>query len=310
MLKTATLGKTGLSIGVLGAGLSEIGSELSLAADDVKQAGDVINRALDAGLTFLDTAACYKVSEELIGLTVAGRRNEFTLATKAGHASGLPTPDWTYETVAANIDRSLVRMKTDRLDLVQLHSCGVDVLDKGDVIRALQDARKAGKVRFLGYSGDNEAAHWAVDSGHFDTLQTSLNLADQRARTTGLLKKAEARKMGIIIKRPIAGGTWGSVKKGRANSRVRGYDDAYFTRNSEMAAVGPVQGEPADPVEFALGFTFSHPEVDVAIVGTKDPRHMESNLRLVNAGLKVDKGAIDEMHRRFDRLGGEWRQLG
>jgi hypothetical protein len=308
-LKTTTLGRTGIKTSILGAGLAEIGSELSLSPGDVKQAGSVLSKGLDSGLVFLDTAACYKVSEDLIGQTISHRRSEYTLATKAGHASGLPTPDWTYETVRDSVDRSLKRMKTDRLDILQLHSCAVDVLERGDVIRALQDARMAGKVRFLGYSGDNEAAHWAVDSGLFDTLQTSFNLADQHARTTGLLQKAEARGMGVIIKRPIAGGTWGAVKRGRDQQRVRGYDDTYFNRNSDMAKLGPVPGEPAVPVAFALGFTFAHPEVDVAIVGTKDPAHMESNLQLVEGGLKLDPRAVEEMHRRFDRLGKDWRQL-
>ncbi len=307
-MKTTTLGKTGLKAGVLGAGLAEIGFELSLSPADVKQAGDVLNRALDSGLTFLDTAACYKVSEELIGLTVSKRRSEFVLATKAGHASGLPSDDWTYETVKASVERSLSRMKTDRLDIVQLHSCGIAVLERGDVIRALQEAKKAGKVRFLGYSGDNEAAHWAVKSGHFDTLQTSFNLADQHARTTGLFKEAESRGMGIIIKRPIAGGTWGAVRKGKQAQNVRGYDDTYFKRNTDMAAAGPIAGEPTDPVEFAMGFTFAHPEVDVAIVGTKNPAHMASNLGLINKGLNLGRPAVEEMHKRFDKLGKDWKQ--
>jgi len=309
-LNTTTLGKTGIKVSVLGVGLAEIGYELSLSAGDAKQAGDVLNKALDSGVTFLDTAECYSVSEELVGQTVSHRRKEYTLATKAGHLGGQSGKEWTYESVAGNINNSLKRMKTDRLDLVQLHSCGVDVLQKGDVIRALQDAKKAGKVRFLGYSGDNEAGHWAVDSGLFDTLQTSFNLADQQARSSGLLKKADARGMGIIIKRPIGGGTWGAVRRGKEVQRVRGYDDTYFNRNSAMAKAGPVPGEPADPVEFALGFTFAHPEVDVAIVGTKNPAHMQSNIRLVERGLKADPRAVEEMHRRFDKLGKDWRQMG
>ena len=69
--------------------------------------------------------------------------------------------------MARSIDRSLRRLKTDRVDIVQLHSCGVDVLEKGEVIRALEDAREAGKTRFISYSGDNEAAAWAVGSGIF-----------------------------------------------------------------------------------------------------------------------------------------------
>ena len=306
-MKATTFGKTGAKVSALGVGLAEIGYELSMSDGDVKQAGDVLNRALDSGINFLDTAECYGISEELIGRTVTGRRKEFFLATKGGHLGGQSGTAWTPETVAGNVNNSLQRMKVDHVDLVQLHSCGIDVLEQGDVIRVLQDARKAGKTRFIGYSGDNESAHWAVDSGLFDTLQTSFNIADQGARVSGLLKKAEARGMGIIIKRPIAGGTWGAVRRGKTEQHVRGYDDTYFNRNKEMADLGPIPGEPADPVAFALGFLFSHPEPDVAIVGTKNPKHMESNLKLMDAGLKLDSHAVEEMHRRFEKLGKDWR---
>ena len=128
----------------------------------------VLNTALDNGVNLLDTAACYGNSEELIGDAVSSRRDEYILATKAGHAAGDETGEaWTGPTVARSIDRSLRRLKTDHVDIVQLHSCDVDVLEKGEVIRALEDAREAGKTRFISYSGDEEAAAWAVDSGIF-----------------------------------------------------------------------------------------------------------------------------------------------
>jgi aryl-alcohol dehydrogenase-like predicted oxidoreductase len=275
----------------------------------VDQAAQVLNGALDAGINFLDTAACYGISEELIGRTVAHRRDEYVLATKAGHF--IPRgqgQDWTAEVVSESIDRSLRRLKTDRLDIVQLHSCGVDVLERGDVIRVLQDAKAAGKLRHVSYSGDNESAHWAVDSGLFDTLQTSFNITDQRARASGLLKKAEERGMGIIIKRPIGGGSWARAKRGEASRR--GYDSQYAERARAMAAEGDLPGEPENSILLALGFTLGHAEPDVAIVGTKSPEHMVSNIEMVEKGLPLDGAAIEELHARWERHGGEWRQLG
>ena len=152
-----TLGKTGLGITRLGIGLSEIGSILS--ADDEKTAGDVLNSALESGINFLDTSACYGLSEEFIGRAIGGRRDEYVLASKAGHY--LPRgegEDWTYDLIIDSIERSLALMKTDHLDLIQLHSCSVEILERGDVIRAVQDARQAGKALHIGYSGDNETA--------------------------------------------------------------------------------------------------------------------------------------------------------
>lgn len=305
-MERVPLGKTGLEVSRLGVGLAEIGYELSF--DEVNQAGDVLNAALDAGINFLDTAACYDISEELIGRTVSSRRKEFVLATKAGHVSGGYSGEaWSYQTVTDSVDRSLKRLNTDYVDLVQLHSCGIDVLEKGDCVRALQDAKAAGKLRHVCYSGDNEDAHWAVDSGLFDALQTSFNLTEQGARTSGLLQKAEKRGMGVIIKRPIGGGTWARARRGEPTPR--GYDNEYLRRAKEMAKAGPLPEEPEDPILLALGFTLGQPEVDVAIVGTKNPSHMASNIRQVEEDLPISAATISELKKRWDGQGNDWPQL-
>ena len=299
-MEVRQLGRTELRVSRLGAGLAEIGFGLTLA--DVDVAGEILNAALDAGINFLDTAACYGVSEELIGRTVAHRRDEYVLATKCGHVAGdYQGEPWTAETVTHSIERSLRRLRTDYLDLVQLHSCGVDVLERGEVITALQDAQKAGKTRYIGYSGDNEAAAWAVESGLFQTLQTSFNLVDQRARTL-LFPKAREQGMGIIVKRPLANAVW------RATRSPSAYADEYFRRAQILAQDGPLPNEPEDPILLALGFTLAHPEVDTAIVGTRNPAHMRANIRLVEEALPIDPATVEELHRRFQRYGQDWRQ--
>ena len=298
-MQMTTLGKTGLQVSRLGMGLSEIGELL-----DVEEAARVLDSALDGGINFLDTAACYGNSEELIGRSIVHRRHEYVLATKCGHiAGGYGGQPWTAQTVKDSIDRSLTRIKTDYLDLVQLHSCDVPVLERGDVIQALLDAREAGKTRFVGYSGDNEAASWAVESGHFDTLQTSFNMVDQRARTR-LLGIAETQGLGIIIKRPIANGAWG------AESSPKSYADDYFNRAHVMSHMEPIPGAPDNRIMAALGFVFAHPEVDTAIVGTRNPSHMLSNIQMVENSNPLPAGAVDELHRRFDQVGQDWVQLG
>ena len=300
------LGNTSMTVSRLGIGLAEIGFELSL--DHTKQAGELLSKALDNGINFLDTAACYGISEEFIGKTVANRRSDFFLASKAGHVTdGYNGTPWAYETIKDSIDRSLHRMKTDYLDIIQLHSCGVDILEKGDAIRAVQDARTAGKTRYIGYSGDNEDAHWAVDSGIFDTLQTSFNIVEQRANTSGLLKKAKSQGMGTIIKRPIAGGAWRFART--EDDSVRGYDRTYLERARAMAKEGAIQGEDSDPIAFSMAFLFAHEEVDVAIVGTKNTRHMEANLRTLSSDRKMSGETVEDLHRRFDKLDSGWTQL-
>lgn len=296
-----TLGKTGLKISRLGVGLAEIGHELTLS--DVSTAGQVLNSALDGGINFLDTSACYGISEELIGRTVAHRRDEYVLATKCGHTwDGYPGQEWTPQIVRDSIERSLRLLKTDHLDLVQLHSCEVDVLERGEVVQALQDAKQAGKTRFVGFSGDNEAARWAIDSGLFDTLQTSFNLVDQSARTR-LFPAAQAQGMGIIAKRPIGNGAWG------ATSSPSGYANSYFDRAQQMLAAGPVDAAPDNRFVLALGFVLAHDAVDTAIVGTRNPAHMQTNLQWMESRFPITPEAVTDLQRRFEQLGADWPQL-
>jgi aryl-alcohol dehydrogenase-like predicted oxidoreductase len=291
-MQMSTLGKTGMRVSRLGVGLAEIGQ---LSIGEQATVSELLNAALDGGITFLDTAACYGNSEELVGRTVAHRRHEYILATKAGHVTaGYSGQPWTRQTIRDSIERSLKRMQAEFLDLVQLHSCDVETLEQGDVIQALLDAKKAGQTRFVGYSGDGAAAMWAVQSGQFDTLQTSFNVADQGPRKE-LLPLAKEKGMGVIAKRPIANATWG------ARSALP--RETYHRRAEKMRSQGQIPGAPGDPILLALGFTLAHDEVDVAIVGTSNPAHMKANIKLVETQLPLPAETIEELHRRFGALG-------
>jgi len=305
-MQKVQFGSTGFETSRLGVGLSEIGSfELS----DQAQATNVLNTALDNGINFLDTSACYGISEELVGNGVSQRRDDYFLATKAGHvARGYEGEAWTFQTVVDSIDRSLRLLQTDHVDVVQLHSCDIDVLEKGDAIRALQEAQQAGKTRFIGYSGDNESAHWAVDSGLFATLQTSYNLVEQRARTTGLLEKAIAKGMGTIIKRPIAGGVWGKSRPDAADQTASNYNTPYLDRAKSVRTLGPIENEPDDAILTSLGYTLSDPNANVAIVGTTNPSHMATNVRQIDNDLPIPDSVIAELNRRFEQLDKDWAQ--
>lgn len=201
-METRPFGKTSMRVSVLGFGGAEIGP-----LTEQSQVDRLLLGAIDAGLNVIDTAACYGDSEALIGRAIARRRDAVYLFTKCGHAAGLDTPDWDPKTLADSIDRSLRRLRTDYLDLVQLHSADLERLRRGDLVAPLIRAKEAGKVRYVGYSGDNAAARYAVESGLFDSLQTSLNVADQSALQT-LVPLAQARGMGLIAKRPVANVAW------------------------------------------------------------------------------------------------------
>src|SRR3989337_1509991 len=158
MMERRKLGKTDMLVSVLGFGGSEIGYERA-SSSTVKK---LLNRALDAGLNVIDTAECYVTSEELIGAAVGARRGDYYLFTKCGHERGWSYPDWRPESLLRSVERSLKRLKTDYVDLVQLHSCSEAELRKGHTIDALKRARERGHTRYIGYSGDSAAALYAV----------------------------------------------------------------------------------------------------------------------------------------------------
>jgi len=268
------LGKTDMQVSVLGFGGAEIGFEGATA----ETVATLLNSALDAGLNVIDTAECYEGSEELIGSAVSHRRNDFFLFTKVGHPKGVGSEDWSIPSILESIERSLRRLRTDRLDLVQLHSCSEAVLQKGDVIRALQTARDRGHTRYIGYSGDSRAAKFAVESGAFDTLQTSINIADQESLELFLPSACE-RQIGVIAKRPIANAAWKSGHK-----PIDSYQHPYWDRLRKLD-YGFIRSQPLEEsIAHALRFTLSVPGVHTAIVGTSKPERWQENARLLEAG--------------------------
>ena len=194
-MESRKFGKTDMHVSVLGFGGAEIGFEK--ATPDV--VAKLLSVALDAGLNVIDTAECYLDSEALIGGAVAGRRDDFYLFTKCGHPESPGKPDWRPESLLQSIQRSLKRLRTDRVDLVHLHSCSEAELRKGDVIGALQRAKEQGLTRYIGYSGDAGAARYAVECGAFDSLQTSLSVFDQQAIDL-TLPLAREHGLGVIAK--------------------------------------------------------------------------------------------------------------
>ena len=284
------LGRTGMAVSVLGFGGSETGYGGSPASTVAK----ILNSALDDGLNLIDTAACYGDGEEQLGRAVSHRRSEFFLMTKCGHAAGLPGVDWGQKMMAASIDRSLKRLKTDYLDVIQLHSCSEGHLRKGKVIEVLQRAREAGKTRFVGYSGDSDDALYAIETGMFDTLQISVSIADQEA-IDRVLARARESNIGVIAKRPIANAAW--IGKGAASDW---YSRPYWERLKKLD-YDFLHDEAARSIATALRFTLSSSGVHTAIVGTTKPGRWQQNAALAGEG---PLAASD-----YDAIRARWRQV-
>ena len=299
------LGRTGLLVARLGIGMAEAG--FNLDRTDIRQVRHLIDVAVDSGVNFLDTAACYGLSEELVGEAITGRRDRFYIATKASYLEEDSAHRYDAPAIEKCIDRSLQRLGVEHIDVLQLHSCSVEIMERGEAIDGLRKAREAGKVRYLGYSGDNNNAQWAVRSGHFDTLQTSFNLVDQRAGNR-LFEEARAQEMGIIVKRPIANRVWGQSSSPFTYRHAKEYGDEYFRRAEVMRAVGPIDGAPEDDIALALGFVMSQEEVDVAIVGTANPDHLAGNVAILE-GMPAMAETAARLRERWAAVGSDWPQV-
>ncbi|MHB1561641.1 MAG: aldo/keto reductase [Isosphaeraceae bacterium] len=283
-------GRTDMQVSVLGFGGAEIGFEKATPDAVATLLGD----ALDAGLNVIDTAECYLQSEELIGEAVSSRRKDFYLFTKCGHPEKPGEGDWRPESLLKSIERSLKRLRTDRVDLVQLHSCSEDDLRKGDVIDAMLRARDKGYTRYIGYSGDGSAARFAIETGAFDTLQTSVSIADQEAIEL-TLPMARQRHMGVIAKRPLANAVWRFAQKPE-----NAYVVPYWERMQKLAYEF-LNSDPAEAAATALRFTLAVPGVHTAIVGTTRPGRWREN------AAALETGPLPQA--QYDAIRARWRQV-
>ena len=178
---------------------------------------------------------------------------------------------------------------------MQLHSCSTEVLAKGEAVEAVLRAKEAGKVRYVGYSGDGEAALQAIGMGVFSTLQTSYNVVDQYARRE-VMPAARAAGMGVIAKRPLANASF------KTDASRYAYADVYWERSQSIVVP---EGAPADGVELALRFCLSHESIDTAIVGTSRVENAERNVETIAEG-DLPEEVVTSLFEQFERAGGNW----
>ncbi len=283
-------GKTGLTVPCLGFGAGHVGDP----ALDEGGVGRLLQGALDLGVTLFDTARSYGLSEERIGRHLAGRRDEIVLSTKIGY--GIPGyDDWTGPMITAGVEAALGRLRTDRIDIVHLHSCPVAVLERGEVVAALQAAVAAGKVRVAAYSGDNAPLDWGLGSGAFGSVETSVNLVDQKAIEQSLPVAGE-RGLGVIAKRPAANAPW------RYAERPAAEDVALYWERWKALDIDP---GPFDWTELALRFAAYQDGVHCAIVGTSRLEHLRQNVEQVEKG-PLPAETVAALRAAFRARGAGW----
>ncbi len=282
-------GLTGIKVSALGFGGGHIGSPEA----DEKEVIKLLNSAADLGITLFDTARGYGLSEERIGKAFKKRRKEIVLSTKVGY--GIPgETDWTYSCIKAGVDNALKLLQTEYIDIVYLHSCPVETLKHGEVIAALEEAKQAGKIRVMGYSGENEALMYSVETGRFGALQASVNICDQRI-IDNILPFAKQKGMGVIAKRPLANFAWQYAERPFGS-----YAEDYWLRLQKMNLNINI-----DMHEAAMRFPAYIWGVDTCITGSSNLAHLKKNIEILEKG-KLPDDVIEHIRAAFRNNDDNW----
>ncbi len=312
-LPTSTLGCTGLEVTRLGYGAAELRDQPLTGPISEDQAKAVLVAALDAGLNFIDTALDYGPSEELIGRYIGSRRSEYLLASKCGCLLGGGEHVWTREQVRRGVDQSLRRLRTDYLDLVQLHNAPADATRQGRLVEALEGLRRQGKVRWIGASTALPHLPTYLEWGAFDAFQIPYSALD-RTHEHWISAAAQAN-LGTIIRGRVAKGEsdagLGAAKReeGTGMTHSAWWGEPGVASGSakrwvdfQQAGLDELRAEGESRTAFSLRFTLSHPDIQTIIVGTKNPEHLRENVEAARSGpLAADVYA--EAKRRLDEAG-------
>jgi aryl-alcohol dehydrogenase-like predicted oxidoreductase len=232
----------------------------------------VIHRALDQGVNYCDTAPAYAGSLDYYGAALGDRRREIFLASK--------THDRTRDGSLRLLDESLKRLRTDHLDLWQLHDLRTSadlgaIFGRGGALEALVQAREEGRVRFLGLTGHHDPAILLEAMGRFafDTVLVALNAADvhRLSFARSVLVEAARRGMGVI-----------GMKVYAAGNLVR------------AGAHGLAQAE-------AMGYVLSLPGVSTVIIGCSSPDEVDQNAEIARAFRPFDEATLGALEQRTGR---------
>lgn len=185
--------------------------------------------------------------------------------------------------------------QTDYVDIVHFHSCPIDTLRRDDISRALNDAVARGKVRVPAYSGDNEHLDFAISTGQFRSIQTSVNITDQRVLAHGIVE-ARRRNYGVIAKRPVANAPWRFAER-PAGHYCEEYWHRLKTMNIDTGGLGWQ--------ELAIRFVAFLPGVHSSIIGTTSIDHLKENLRYIEEGPLPDDLA-KRITQAFLQHGRDW----
>ncbi len=299
-MKYRRLGKTDMVVSVVGVGAWQLGGGWGKRFEQA-EVDAMLAAAKEEGINLIDTAECYgdHLSEQLIGESVKGQRDDWIIATKFGHNPG-GTKDsreyWKAPEVLAQFDKSLASLQTDYVDLLQFHSGPDEVFDNDELWAALDKLVKVGKVRHLGISiGSNDNLHQtdAAQRVGAEAIQVVYNRLDQTPERR-VFPSCIRQDLGVLARVPLASGLLsGKYKPGATWPE----GDVRHRRKPEHidAALAKVQQIQADEVPagvnmatWALAWCLQHPAVTCVIPGCKNVQQVRANAAAADLDIVAD----------------------
>lgn len=269
------LGRTDLNVSEISLGTVELGLPYGipeagrLVQPDEAAATRLLNQALDLGINFIDTARLYGSAEEIIGRALRERRSEYFLATKVPNFTEENlTRHALRERVFASVEESLRLLQTDVIDVLLIHSAPVEIIQRGEIMAALEDLQRKGAARWLGASVYGEqAALAAIADGRYHCLQIAYNLLDRRPEKQ-LLARARAAGVGIIARSVLL--------KGALTHRHRHLPESLTPlRHAAEQVMTLGKASPDGLVELAYRFVLSQQPPDTALAGASSIAELE-----------------------------------
>lgn len=306
MLPSRKLGSQGLEVSAIGLGC--MGMSQSYGVPDDRESVATLHRALELGISLLDTAEAYGpfTNEELLGRALEGRRGRVVLATKFGFrftGNRLTGTDSRPAHIRAVVEASLRRLRTDRIDLLYQHRVDPEVPIE-DVVGAMADLVREGKVRFLGLSEAGVATIRRAHAVHpISALQSEYSLWERNLESE-VLPVLRELGIGLVPFSPLGRGfLTGAAKRAeeypegdyrRGDPRFQG--DNFDANMRAASAVRELASRrDATPSQVALAWLLHRGQDIVPIPGTKRRRYLEENVAA--ASLQLAPGEIADLNR-------------
>ena len=290
------LGKTGLYVTCLAYG----GMELSPVSEAT--AVKLLNQVLDEGINYIDTSPEYANSEYFIGKAISHRRDEFILATKCCDNMRGNGPMYTFDrqTVLENIDESLRLLKTDHIDVLQIHGVLPEFLaggENGEVLETMRELKKAGKILHIGLTIRNSnPADYAYPALHgYRNLQTFASWRD--IEVIQVVYGCMTRLSENVIQKAHDDFGTGIIARGL----LKRYDATYDAR-WEASGLQELLEEGETRNDFLIRYTLTHPAITAGVCGTRGTEHLAQNVRAAARG-PLAPDVYEEANRRLNYVG-------